>query len=246
MAWVPLPQDRRRREVTKLAWSHIARMAIVRTEHFLSDSWACIGLCSHALKPLPGRHERACALHCGSRSLRTVTQPWHTGSLPSQKAWLADMLSRFSARDKFLEKYSSTLGIPSQGCIYDYWSEWSKMVAPIVLLLRKLRWENRLSSQVQDQPMQQSKTPSQIKKDCQSEPCAILVNNGNWNKSLAIMSSNHSDPSITFNSSPCLEGSHLPKRAMLAGYFPCCQLPWTSFPSQPTVVADLTPAFPLY
>lgn len=53
------------------------------------------------------------------------------------------------------------------------------MVVPVVLLLRKLRWENRLSSQVQDQPMQQSKTPSQIKKkDCQSELCALLVNNG--------------------------------------------------------------------
>lgn len=114
MAWVPLPQDRRSREVTKLAWSPIARIAMVRTEHFLSDSWACTGLCSHALKPLPDRHERACALHCASRSLRTEIQPWHAGSLPSQKTWLTDLLSGFSARDKFLEKYSSTLGIPSQ------------------------------------------------------------------------------------------------------------------------------------
>lgn len=114
MAWVPLPQDRRCREVTKLAWSPIARMAMVKMEHFLSDSWACTGLCRDALKPLPGRHERTCALHCASRSFRTETQPWHAGSLPSQKTWLADLLSGFSARNKLLEKYSSTLGILSQ------------------------------------------------------------------------------------------------------------------------------------
>lgn len=118
------------------------------------------------------------------------------------------------------------------------------MVAPVVLLLRKLRWENRLSSQVQDQPMQQSKTSSQIKKGLSVRAVCPTCQQWHWNKSPAIISSNQTDPFITFNSSPCLEGSCLPNRATLAGYFPCWQLPWTGFPSQPTVVADLTPVFP--
>lgn len=117
------------------------------------------------------------------------------------------------------------------------------MVAPVVLLLRKLRWENRLSSQVQDQPMQQSKTSSQIKKGLSVRAVCPTCQQWHWNKSPAIISSNQTDPFITFNSSPCLEGSCLPNRATLAGYFPCWQLPWTGFPSQPTVVADLTPVF---
>lgn len=165
--------------MTKLAWSPIARTAMVRMEHFLSDSWACTGLCRDALKPLPGRHERTCALHCASRSFRTETQPCHAGSLPSQKTWLADLLSGFSARNKLLEKYSSTLGIPSQRVYLLSVVRVKQDGGTCSPASQEAEVGKRLSSQVQDQPMQQSKTPSQIKKkDCQSELCALLVNNG--------------------------------------------------------------------